>query len=87
MDDPLNTRAGTVTGTLTAADVRNKPTNGIAGAPATTPGEFAEVIGLIRAGKTYANLHTAKFTGGESAARSTVPLVIVSSTVIDLRGA
>ena len=74
MDDPLNTRAGTVTGTLTAADVRDQPTNGIAGAPATTPGEFAEVIGLIRAGKTYANLHTAKFTGGEIRSQINSPL-------------
>lgn len=64
-DDPLNTRAGRVTGTLTAADVQNVAANGIAGPTATTPGEFAEVIALIRAGKTYANVHTGKFPPGE----------------------
>jgi hypothetical protein len=63
--DPLNTRAGQVTGTLTAADVQNLAANGIAGPTATTPGEFAEVVALIRAGKTYVNVHSAKFPGGE----------------------
>jgi CHRD domain len=58
-DDPLNLRAGRVTGTLTADDVQALAGNGIAA------GEFAEVIALIRAGRTYANLHSAKFTGGE----------------------
>jgi hypothetical protein len=58
-------RNGRVTGTLTEADVQNAPANGIAGPTATTPGEFAEVIALIRAGKTYANVHTVKFPPGE----------------------
>ena len=31
----------------------------------TTPGEFAEVIALVRAGKTYVNVHSVKFGGGE----------------------
>jgi hypothetical protein len=64
-ENPLNARANTVSGTLTAADVRDLPANGIVGATATTPGEFAEVIRLIRAGRTYVNVHSAKFTGGE----------------------
>jgi hypothetical protein len=64
-NDPLNTRAGRVTGTLTAADVLDLPANGIAGATASTPGEFAEVIALIRAGRTYANVHSSKFPPGE----------------------
>ena len=64
-DDPLNLRNGIVDGTLTEADVREQPGNGIAGAPTTTPGEFAEVIALIRAGKTYVNVHSVKFGGGE----------------------
>ena len=64
-NDPSNTHAGRVTGTLTEADVRDQPTNGIAGAPTTTPGEFAEVIGLIRAGRTYVNVHSSKFPPGE----------------------
>ena len=58
--DPGNLRSGRVTGTLTAADVRAQAANGIAG-----PDEWAEVLGLIRAGRTYANVHSAKFTGGE----------------------
>ena len=55
-----NFRSGKVTGTLTAADVRTQTANGIAG-----PAEWAEVLGLIRAGRTYANVHSKKFPGGE----------------------
>jgi hypothetical protein len=65
VDDPLNLRAGRVTGTLTATDVQNAAANGIAGPTATTPGEFAEIVALIRAGKTYVNVHSAKFGAGE----------------------
>lgn len=54
--DPRN---NTVEGTLTAADVRAQTANGIAA------NEFAEVVRLIRAGRTYANVHTAKFPPGE----------------------
>jgi hypothetical protein len=64
-NDPGDLRNGRVTGTLTEADVQNLAANGIAGPTATTPGEFAEVIGLIRAGKTYVNVHSAKFGAGE----------------------
>jgi hypothetical protein len=69
-NDPLTLRANTVSGTLTVADVRGNDANGIAGptGPSTTPttaAEFAEVVALIRAGKTYANVHTAKFPPGE----------------------
>jgi hypothetical protein len=53
-------RAGRVTGTLTAADVRVQTANGIDG-----PTEWSELLGLIRAGRTYANVHSAKFPGGE----------------------
>jgi hypothetical protein len=49
----------TVTGTLTAANVVGPTGQGIA------PGEFAELIRAIRAGKTYANVHSTKFPGGE----------------------
>jgi len=59
-DDPSNLRAGHVTGTLTAADIQAQTANGIAG-----PAEWAEVLGLIRAGRTYANVHSVKFGGGE----------------------
>lgn len=64
-DNPLDTHSGRVTGTLTAADVRDLPANGIAGAPVTTPGEFEEVLALIKAGKTYVNVHSSKFLPGE----------------------
>ena len=59
-NDPNNLRAGRVTGLLTAADVRAQTANGIAG-----PAEWNEVLGLIRAGRTYANVHSVKFPGGE----------------------
>lgn len=63
MDDALNLRAGKVTGTLTMADVVaqvNELPNGIAG-----PADWDEVLGLIRAGLTYANVHSSKFPPGE----------------------
>jgi hypothetical protein len=64
-DDPSNLRAGTVSGTLTEADVQSVAANGVAGPTASTPGEFAEVVALVRAGKTYVNVHTVKFPPGE----------------------
>jgi hypothetical protein len=64
-NDPSDNRNGTVAGTLTAENVQNVAANGIAGPTATTPGEFAEVLALIRAGKTYANVHSVKFQPGE----------------------
>jgi hypothetical protein len=56
---PPDLRNGTVTGTLTAANVLAQTNNGIAA------GEWEEVLGLIRAGRTYANVHSTKFPGGE----------------------
>jgi len=53
-------RNGRVTGTLTAADVQAQTASGIAG-----PADWSEVLDLIRAGRTYANVHSAKFTPGE----------------------
>lgn len=52
-------REGTVTGTIVAADVVGPSGQGIAA------GEFAELVQAIRAGKTYANVHSSKFPGGE----------------------
>jgi hypothetical protein len=49
----------TITGTLTAADVIGPAGQGIAA------GEFAEFVRAIRAGKTYANVHTSKYPAGE----------------------
>ena len=58
-DDPMNLRAGKVTGTLTMADMQAAANNGVAA------GEWQEVLSLIRAGRTYANVHSTKFPGGE----------------------
>ena len=48
-----------VNGTLTAANVITQAGQGIAA------GQFAEVIRAIRAGNSYANVHTILFPGGE----------------------
>jgi hypothetical protein len=50
---------GTVTGTITAAQIVGPAGQGIAA------GEMAEVIRAIRARATYANVHTQAFPGGE----------------------
>lgn len=52
-------RGGTVTGTVTAADVIGPDGQGVA------PGEFAKVIEAIRSGVTYVNVHSVKFPPGE----------------------
>ncbi len=49
----------TITGTLVAANVIGPAGQGIAA------GEFDELLAAIRAGKTYANVHTSMFPGGE----------------------
>lgn len=49
----------TVQGTLHAADVIGPAAQGI------DPGQFAELVRAIRAGATYANVHTEKYPGGE----------------------
>lgn len=64
VNPPAGTQAcppspATITGTLTAANVVGPAGQGIA------TGEFAELIKAIRAGKTYANVHSTKFPGGE----------------------
>jgi hypothetical protein len=50
---------GTVEDTIVAADVVGPTGQGIA------PGEFAEILAAMRAGHAYANVHSAKFGGGE----------------------
>ena len=49
----------TISGTATAAQVVGPAGQGIAA------GEFAELIRAMRAGKTYANVHSTLFPGGE----------------------
>lgn len=56
---PCPLTAGTVSGTLTAADVVGPAAQGV------TAGEFSEVLDALREEAAYANVHTARFTGGE----------------------
>jgi hypothetical protein len=65
ISDPTNPRAGAVTGTLTKTDVLANTGNGIGGAGSDPDAEWAEVLNLIRAGRTYANVHSVKFPPGE----------------------
>ena len=53
----------TIEGTITAADVIGPAAQGIA------PGEIDELMRAIRAGVTYANVHSTKFPGGEVRSR------------------
>lgn len=64
-DDPSNLHAGKVTGTLTAADIAVATGTIASGIETATPEEFAQVISLIKAGKTYVNVHSSKFGPGE----------------------
>jgi len=56
---PCPATGGTVTGTIDAADVIGPTGQGI------SAGEFAELLAAMRAGFTYANVHTTMFPGGE----------------------
>ena len=49
----------TITGVAKAADVVGPANQGIA------PGEFDELVAAMRAGLTYANVHSSMFPGGE----------------------
>ena len=49
----------TVTGTITPADVIGPAGQGI------TAGQFDELVAAIRAGVTYANVHSSLYPGGE----------------------
>lgn len=53
-------RAGTVSGTIGTADV-----TAMAAAQGIAAGEIGELIAAMKAGFTYANVHTATFGGGE----------------------
>jgi hypothetical protein len=52
-------RSGTVEGDIVAADVVGPNADGI------EPGSIAELIRAMRAGATYANVHSTRFPGGE----------------------
>ncbi len=56
---PCPDPSGTVPGTLRAAAVIGPAAQGIA------PGEFRELVRAMRAGATYANVHTEKYLAGE----------------------
>ena len=56
---PCTPTSGSFSGTITMADVIGPTGQGIA------PGEFAELLRALRAGKTYVNVHTDKHPGGE----------------------
>jgi hypothetical protein len=52
-------RGGTVSGTLTAADVLGPAAQGVAA------GEFEEVLDALRSEASYVNVHSTTFPGGE----------------------
>jgi hypothetical protein len=56
---PACPASGTVTGTIVSSDIIAVPAQGIA------PGDLAGVLKAMRAGLTYANVHTANFPNGE----------------------
>jgi hypothetical protein len=56
---PCPPQAGTVTGVIDAADVIGPAGQGI------EPGSLSEAIRALRHGAVYANVHTARFGGGE----------------------
>ncbi|MGM9489373.1 CHRD domain-containing protein [Ideonella sp. YS5] len=56
---PTCVQDGTVTGSLTAANVIGPAGQGVDAA------EFGELVRAIRSGVAYANVHTAKYTSGE----------------------
>ena len=49
----------TISGTATPASIIGPNGQGI------EPGSFAEIVAAIRAGRTYANVHSTRFPGGE----------------------
>jgi hypothetical protein len=52
-------QSGMVTGTITAADILNVPAQGVAA------GQLDRFVRALKAGITYANIHTANHPGGE----------------------
>lgn len=56
---------GTVTGTITASDIPDPATPAPGSAAANGLNTFEELVRAIRAGATYANVHSSKWPGGE----------------------
>jgi hypothetical protein len=54
-----------VTGVLTAADVSTAAASEQARTQGIGPEEFEELVRAMRAGATYANVHSSRWTGGE----------------------
>ena len=50
---------GTVTDTITAADVLAVPEQGITG------GDFSDLLRILKSGNAYVNVHTVNHLGGE----------------------
>jgi hypothetical protein len=62
---PCPASPATITGTITAADVSSTPAAAGAVTQGIAAGEFAELVAAIRAGATYANVHSTRWPGGE----------------------
>jgi hypothetical protein len=56
---------GTVSGTITAANVVTQAAGSAGAAQQINAGELAEVIAAIRAGNAYVNVHSGVSPGGE----------------------
>jgi hypothetical protein len=61
---PCPASPATVTGVLTPANIIGPAAQGIDPTSATV-NEFDELVAMLRSGRTYANVHSAKFPGGE----------------------
>jgi hypothetical protein len=61
---PCPVAPATITGVLTAANIVGPGPQGIAPSQ-NGVNEFDELVDMLRRGLTYANVHTAKFPGGE----------------------
>jgi len=67
---PCPASPGTISGTITAADVSpNIPATLGARTQGINPGEYDELVRAIEAGKTYVNVHTTTWPGGEIRAK------------------
>jgi hypothetical protein len=53
------TNGGTITGMIVASDILSVPAQGI------SPGNFNDLLAVIRSGSAYANVHTTTYPAGE----------------------